>query len=187
MTAYAFHGHAIVSDNDMIADADGHMPDALMNTSDWARFQRELGKAVAIVLGRKGHMAHRNIHSRNRVVLSTSARGIEKRDDAWWWNPAGASLDAMLAAAAPRGGIVAVPGGRLVFDHFLKIGYDEFHLARARGVKISNGIPIFSECASGRSAEEVLAAHGLVPTPSDVLDPPAGVAVTVWRKGRVKA
>jgi hypothetical protein len=187
MTAYAFHGHAIVSDNDMIADADGHMPDALMNTSDWARFQRELGKAVAIVLGRKGHLAHRNIHGRNRVVLSTSARGIEKRDDAWWWNPAGASLDAMLAAAAPRGGIVAVPGGRLVFDHFLKIGYDEFHLARARGVKIADGIPIFSECASGRSAEEVLAAHGLVPTPSDVLDPPAGVAVTVWRKGRVNA
>ena len=56
-------------------------------------------------------------------------------------------------AAAPRGGIVAVPGGRSVFDLFLEIGYDEFHLARARGVKIENGTFLFSECALGRSAE----------------------------------
>jgi hypothetical protein len=182
MAAYQFHGHVIVSDNDMIADAAGNMPDALMNASDWSRFQHELDKAVAVVLGRKGHLAHRNIHDRNRVVVSTSVRALEKRDDAWWWNPAGATLEKALNAAAPRGGIVAVPGGLSVFDLFLEIGYHEFHLARARGVKIANGTPIFSECASGRSAEEVLAGHGLVPAPADVLDGRAGVAVSVWHR-----
>jgi dihydrofolate reductase len=181
---YRFHGHAIVSDDDMIADASGDMPVALVNAADWARFQRELDKAVAVVLGRKGHLAHRNVHNRNRIVVSSSARGIEKRDDAWWWNPATATIEEALAAAAPHGGIVAVPGGQSVFDLFLEIGYDEFHLVRTRGVKIGNGIHIFSECKTGRSAEEVLAAHGLVPTPSDAIDPPAGVIITIWRKGR---
>jgi hypothetical protein len=94
------------------------------------------------------------------------------------------TLGEALATAFPRGGIVAVPGGRGVFDLFLDLGYDEFHLSRARGVKIEGGVPIFSECASGRSAEEVLAAHGLTPTPSDVLDPSAGVAVSIWRRKR---
>jgi hypothetical protein len=185
--AYQFHGHAIVSDDDMIADAAGNMPGALVNASDWDRFQRELDKAVAVVLGRKGHLAHRNTHGRNRIVVSSTASGIEKRDDAWWWNPAAVPLADALAAAAPAGGIVAVPGGQAVFDLFLKIGYDQFHLTRARGVKLPNGIAVFSECASGRSAEEVLARHGLVPAPSDVLDAPAGVTVTVWRRGRTRA
>jgi dihydrofolate reductase len=186
VAAHQFHGHAIVSDNDMIADAAGNMPDALMNASDWARFQHELDKAVAVVLGRKGHLAHRNIHRRNRIVVSSSVRAIENHDDAWWWNPADATLEEVLAAAAPGGGIVAIPGGKLVFDLFLKIGYDEFHLARARGVKIENGIPVFSECATGRSAEEVLAGHGLVPSPADVLDGRAAVAVTIWHRQPVR-
>jgi dihydrofolate reductase len=181
---YRFHGHAIVSDDDMIADAKGDMPLALVNAADWSRFQRELDKAVAVVLGSKGHRAHRNVHNRNRIVVSSSARGVDKRDDAWWWNPAAASIEEVLAAAAPHGGIVAVPGGQAVFDLFLEIGYDEFHLVRARGVKIGDGIHIFSECKTGRSAEEVLAERGLVPTPSDALDPSAGVIVTTWHKGR---
>jgi hypothetical protein len=53
-------------------------------------------------------------------------------------------------------------------------------------VKIENGIFLFSECASGHSAEEVLAGRGLVPTPADVLDGRAGVAVTVWRRQPVR-
>jgi hypothetical protein len=141
---------------------------------------------VAVVLGRKGHEAHRNTHGRNRIVVTSGVRTIERRDDVWWWNPDGAKLDEVLATAAPRGGIVAIPGGKLVFDLFLDIGYDEFHLARVRGVKIENGIPIFSECASGRSAEEVLAGRGLVPSPADVLDGRVGVAVTVWHRQAVR-
>jgi dihydrofolate reductase len=185
--AYQFHGHAIVSDDDMIADAAGSMPGALVNASDWDRFQRELDKSVAVVLGSKGHLAHRNTHGRNRIVVSSTVSGIEKRDDAWWWNPAAVPLADALAAAAPAGGIVAVPGGQAVFDLFLELGYDQFHLTRARGVNIPGGVAVFSECASGHSAEEVLARHGLVPAPSEILDAAAGVTVTVWRKRRTRA
>jgi hypothetical protein len=180
--AYKFHGHAIVSDNDMIADADGNMPQSLINASDFSRFQRELDRAGALIVGRKGHEAHPDKRGRNRIVVSSSASGIERRAGQWWWNPATATLEQALAAALPEGGIVAVPGGRRVFDLFLGYGYDEFHLVRMRGAHVPNGVPVFSECSSGRSAEEVLAAHGLVPVPGDVLDASARVAVTIWRR-----
>jgi hypothetical protein len=185
--AYKFHGHAIVSDNDMIADADGNMPERLINSSDFSRFQRELNRAGAIVVGRKGHEAHPDKHGRNRIVVSTSAKGIERRENAWWWNPAETTLKQALARAYPQGGIVAVPGGRRVFDLFLDYGYDEFHLVRMRGVSVPNGVPVFSECSKGRSAEEVLAAHGLVPVPGEVLDATARVAVTVWRRQKQRS
>lgn len=184
--AYEFHGHAIVSDDDKIAAPDGTMPASLTNAADWARFQRELGRAAVVALGRKGHESHQNLHKRNRLVLSSSARGIEQRDGAWWWNPADVPLAEALAAAAPAGGIVAIPGGQRVFDYFLEHGYDEFHLARARGVRLHDGVPVFSECSANRSAEEVLTARGLVPYPVDILDAWAGVSVTVWQKQRRK-
>jgi hypothetical protein len=58
MAAYAIHGHAIVSDDDKIADAHGRMPAALRNEADWRRFQDELDRAAAVLLGRRGHFAH---------------------------------------------------------------------------------------------------------------------------------
>jgi hypothetical protein len=182
--AYQFHGHAIVSDDDRIADASGAMPDALRNAADWHHFQTALDLAVVVILGRKGHLAHPNVYRRNRLVLSSSAKGIERRKDVWWWNPAEAPLAEALAAAAPTGGRAIIPGGKRVFDFFLHHGYNEFHLARARGVKIPDGTPIFSECASGRTAEALLAAYGLTPRRTEILDADADVTLTVWRRKR---
>lgn len=179
---YSIQGHAIVSDDDRIADAAGHMPRALQNTVDSRQFQAALAKAAVIVLGRKGHEAHPNRHGRNRMVLSTTSRGLERRDDAWWWNPAHITIAEALAEVAPKGGLVAIPGGRRVYDLFLVIGYDEFHLARARGVRLPGGVPVFTECSERRSADEVLASRGLVPAPVEVLDASAGVTLTVWRR-----
>lgn len=177
---YEIHGHAIVSDDDKIADAEGHMPKALRHPADWARFQAALDQATVTVLGRFGHEAHPNVRHRNRIVLSAAANGIERRGDAWWWNPARSTLAEALAVAAPSGGIVLVPGGQRVFDMFLQIGFDEFHLARIRGVTLPGGIPVFGDCAAGRSAEAVLAAHGLEAQPTEILDAGSGVSVTVW-------
>ena len=179
---YKIHGHAIVSDDDKIADADGHTPPSLRHPADWKRFQTALDGAAAIILGRLGHAAHPNTHCRNRIVVSSSANGIERRGDVWWWNPEHASLEAALKAAAPGGGIVVVPGGRRVFDLFLELGFDEFHLAHVHGVNIPGGIPIFSECTPHHSAEAALAAHGLEPQPTEILDANADVSVTVWRR-----
>jgi dihydrofolate reductase len=179
---YEIHGHAIVSDDDKIADAAGRTPSALRNPADWARFQAALDRAAVTIVGRLGHEAHPNIRHRTRIVLSASSSGIEHRAEAWWWNPAHAPLAEALAAAAPGGGMVVVPGGRRVFDLFLHLGFDEFHLARVRGVKLPGGIPIFSECSPQRSAEEILAAHGLIAEPSEILSAAAGLSVTVWRR-----
>lgn len=179
---WRFHGHAIVSADDRIADASGQTPASLRNEADWTRFQAALDASVLTVVGRLGHEANPNPKRRNRLVLSSAARGVERGDDAWWWNPAEASLADALAASAPSGGIVAVPGGMQVFDLFLAAGYDEFHLSRATNVLISNGTPLFSAIRTGRGAESLLASHGLDPAMTAMLDPIAHVSLTVWRR-----
>jgi hypothetical protein len=180
---YAFHGHAIVSVDDRIAAASGQKPTSLRNDADWQHFQAALDRAAVIVLGRLGHESNPNPKGRNRVVLSSSARGLERRADGWWWNPAEASLTDVLAATAPEGGIVAVPGGMRVFDYFLDVGFDEFHLVRVAGTWIPDGIPVFSAVHDGQGAGAILTAHGLAPGPTEALDPEARVLLTVWRAG----
>jgi hypothetical protein len=180
--SYTIHGHAIVSEDDKIADAEGAMPAQLRNSADWRRFQKALDGAAIVVLGRMGHLLHENVHRRPRLVMSSSARRIERRNDAWWWNPAQVLLADALAAAAPAGGVVAVPGGRRVFDFFLKHGYDEFHLARMTRVKIPDGVPLFTECASGKTADSLLAENGLAPQSTETLDRRAGVTLTIWKR-----
>jgi hypothetical protein len=177
---YRIHGHAIVSQDDCIADAEGRVPPALRNETDWQRFQTALDAAAVTVLGRLSHEFNPNTKGRRRIVMSGAARGVERRNDAWWWNPAAAPLTEALAAAAPGGGIVAVPGGRTVFDLFLAIGFDEFHLARAIRLRLHNGTPVFTECRLGLSADEVLVRHRLAASPPEELDPSAGVTFTLF-------
>ena len=179
---FSLHGHAIVSADDRIANRNGMTPRALRYETDWTRFQSALDSACVTVLGRRGHEINPNIKSRKRLVLSSTARGVERRADAWWWNPEEAQLGEALAQAAPSGGIVVVPGGRRVFDFFLAVGFDEFHLARAPLVKIPGGIPVFSEVSAGVSAEQILAANDLLAGPPEVIDPTASVEMTLWRR-----
>ena len=179
---YAIHGHAIISADDRIAAADGTVPDALRDEADWQRFQAALDRAAVTVLGRRGHEANPNSARRKRLVLSASVEGIEDRPDAIWWNPNGAAVGEALARAAPGGGVAAVAGGRRVFDLFLRLGFEEFHLARAAGARIPDGIPVFSGVAEGLSADDVLAAHGLVVVHREVLDRRANVTLAIWRR-----
>ncbi len=87
----------------------------------------------------------------------------------------------------PRGGGVAVPGGQVVFDLFLNIGFDAFHLTRARGVRLPGGRALFSGCDAGLSAEAVLASAGLCVSKKIVLDAEHGVDMSVWRAVRETA
>ncbi len=168
--------------DDRINDASGNMPEALRNEGDWRRFQAELDRAQLVVLGRLGHEAHSNPRERRRVVVSSSAMSLEQRDGTWWWNPAGLAWGAVAAALLPSGGRVAVPGGRGVFDLFLSIGFDEFHLTRATGARLGAGHFVFSACAGGASAESLLTSAGLAPSPVELIDAAAGVTSTVWRR-----
>jgi dihydrofolate reductase len=183
VAGYRIEGHAIVSADGRIAGPDGYTPDSLNNEADWLRFQAALDLAAVVVVGRHSHAANPNTMRRNRLVVSSSARGVERRSDAWWWNPAEASLATALKNAAPRGGVVAVPGGRLVFDLFLEAGYDAFHLARVGNVTIPGGLPLFTAIGTGETPGTLLAAAGLEPGPTEMLDPEAGVTLVTWRRG----
>ncbi|MGO4523443.1 hypothetical protein AB4097_01115 [Microvirga sp. 2MCAF35] len=184
MSRIEIHGYAIVSDNDCIADASGLTPEELRNEADWTYFQAELNRSAVTVLGRLGHEANPNPKGRLRMILSSSSPGLERRPDGWWWNPEVLAWDQAIRTVLPGGGRVAVPGGRRVFDLFLAVGYDAFHLTRAEGTFIPDGVPLFSGCRDGASAETLLAKQGLKPDPRQVLDPAGPVSLTIWRNGR---
>lgn len=178
---YSIEGHAIVSADDCIADAEGRKPAGLDNEADWRNFQREMDRSVLVVLGRASYDADTDRKPRNRLILSRSVTGLAHRDGAWWWNPADVGLDTALETAAPDGGLVGVPGGKHVFDYFLEHGMDAFHLARAHRVRLPGGQKVFS-AAARRSAENCLADAGFRPGPTETLDAEAEVTLTVWRR-----
>lgn len=181
MSKVEIHGYAIVSDNDCIADASGRTPEALRNDADWAYFQAELNKAAVTVLGRLGHESNSNPKGRLRMVLSSSSSGLERRSDGWWWDPAKVPWGEAIRTVLPEGGRIAVPGGRQVFDLFLGIGYDAFHLTRAEGTHVADGVPVFSGCDRARDAEAILSEHGLALGEHQVLDPAGRVTLAIWR------
>jgi hypothetical protein len=116
------------------------------------------------------------------MIVSRSSNGLERRPDGLWWNPDIVAVDAALLEGAPEGGMVGVPGGRAIFDLFLRHGFDAFDLARAERVALPGGDPVFSECADGTAAADVLRRHGLGRQAREVLDPAAGVSLEVWRR-----
>jgi hypothetical protein len=179
---YRLHGYAIVSEDDRIADAQGRFPDALKNEADWAYFQAGLDRTVLTLLGRRSHDASPNAKGRLRLVMSGSVAGLERRTDAWWWNPQSVSLAAALQAVAPTGGDVGVPGGQAVFEFLGPAAFSTFHLARAHGRVIPDGRGLFRACESGVPADAVLRAGGLVPESRRWLDEPQQVSLAVWRQ-----
>ena len=184
MRPVEIHGYAIVSDDDRIADAQGEVPASLRNDKDWEQYQRALAASDLVVFARKSHDNEPETHGRPRMVVSRDAKGLENRDGVWWWNPAQTVWRDALARALPQGGHVSAPGGRGVFDLFLGIGYDVFHLARARGVKLPGGRAIFSGCEAGISAEAVLERHGLRHAERIDLDPANHVEMNIFRATR---
>ncbi len=173
-------GLAIISADDCIADARGEMPDGLRNEADWAHFQQELDRADLTLLGRIGHERHPNTKNRHRLIVSSSAQGLDLRPDGWWWNPASLPWDEVTGRLMPRGGRVAVPGGRRVFDLCLTLGYAEFHLSRAERCLLPGGTKLFTACATD-PADHVLREAGLNAGERSWLDEEAGVSFCVWR------
>ena len=176
-------GYAIVSDDDKIAGADGMTPASLRNEKDWELYQRAQELANVVVFARRSHELEPNIHGSLRLVVSReAAAGLEQRRDGWWWDPRRTSWEEVAARLLPKGGLVAVGGGQVVFDLFLMIGYDGFHLSRAHGVLLPGGRSVFSACDAGVSAATVLEQHGLKLSERIPLDPAHDVEMTVWRR-----
>lgn len=180
-----FIGHAIVSADGMIADADGGMPAALRSDADWQQFQAALDRSVLVVLGRVGHRRHPN-PGRRRLVLTRSVERLvapPAEPLVTLWNPAGAAIGDVLRELGIDAGEVAVTGGTGTFEYFLPC-YDAFVLSEAHRSVLPAGRP----CFRGGHPRTVLAAAGLVPAEARTVDAALGVTTTLWqRPGRQPA
>jgi dihydrofolate reductase len=176
-------GFAIVSEDGMLADAAGVMPDSLKFEADQRFFERGLDAVDVVVHGRHSHEQQQHSHRRHRLILTRAVPAIAAdpaNDQARLWNPAGASFEQALAALGLPEPVVAIVGGTEVFGLFLP-RYDVFYLTRAPGVRLPGGRAVFPDVPA-RTPEDVLESHGLAPDATTILDAAKGLAVMAWRR-----
>jgi dihydrofolate reductase len=129
-------GYAIVSEDGMLANAAGIMPDQLKFEADRQFFERGLDGVVVVVHGRHSHEQQPHSHLRRRLILTRQVPAIAadpSNEKALFWNPGGASFEQALIALGVPDGSVGVIGGTDVFGMFLD-RYDVFYLSRAPGL-----------------------------------------------------
>jgi dihydrofolate reductase len=176
-THVTVEGHAIVSEDGMIADAEGLMPPRLRSEADWAFFQAALDRATLVVSGRLGHERHPN-PGRRRLVLTHRVAALEPDPGdprATFWNPAGMDIGEVLQRLAVTSGTLAITGGTGTYEVFLP-HYDLFVLAEVRGFALPGGTP----CFSAGHPRFVLSGAGYEPRDIEVIDARAGVTQTHW-------
>lgn len=168
----------------MLADAAGVMPDSLKFEADKRFFERGLDAVDVVVHGRHSHERQPHSHLRRRLIATRRVAAFApdpSNDKALFWNPAGASFDAALAAlgAAPDAA-VGIVGGTDVFGMFLDL-YDLFHLSRAPDLRLPGGRPVFAGVPA-LAPEQVMARHGLIAGEKQTLDASEGVTLVSWRR-----
>src|ERR1700704_1256673 len=176
-------GYAIVSEDGMLANAAGIMPDSLKFEADQLFFERRLDGVDVVVHGRHSHERQPRSYLRRRLILTRQVPAIAadpSNEKASFWNPEGASFEQALALLGTPDGSVGVIGGTDVFGTFLD-RYDVFHLSRAPNVRLPGGRPVFPEVPT-RTPEDVLASHGLDRGQRQVLDAAEGLAMVRWKR-----
>ena len=180
-TISRIEGYAIVSEDGMLADAAGVMPDSLKFEADQAFFESGLDGVDVVVHGRHSHENQRHSDLRRRLILTRAVPAIAAdpaNKKALFWNPAAASLEQAMAVLGVAHGRVGVIGGTEVFGLFLD-RYDIFYLSRAPDVRLPGGRPVFPEVPV-KTPEEVLTRHGLEPSRRRILDAEKELAVVSW-------
>jgi dihydrofolate reductase len=175
-------GYAIVSADGMIADRDRHMPGGLKVEADARFFTNALDAAALIVHGRHSHEQQPASNRRLRLVVTSQVASLEDHPElprARLWNPNGMSFAEAAGKMGVRSGLVAVTGGARVFDLFLQIGFDAFHLSCANKVRLPGGRPVFPRVPE-LTPEQVLMDGGLRPGPVQVLDDALQVSLVTW-------
>jgi dihydrofolate reductase len=178
-------GYAIVSEDGMLATAARVMPTSLKIDADQQFFEQSLDQTDVIVHGRNSHEQQPRSPLRYRLRLTRTVASLAAHPTnpkARLWNPAGASFEKALAEFGLASPSIAIIGGPDVFALFLD-RYDSFHLSRASDVWLPGGRPVFPD-VPGRTPEEVLSAHGLIPGSRRLLDPAEGVTLVSWQRAR---
>jgi dihydrofolate reductase len=181
----SIEGYAIVSADGMLADANRRIPESMQVEADQKFFHGALDQAAVVVHGRHSHEGGPRAAQRYRLVMTRSIPALApdpSHPKSLLWNPQGATLEEAWAKLGAPAGMLAVIGGPEVYEHFLKVGYDAFHLSHAPRARLPGGRPLFPEIGPDRTADDVLVSHGLNPGPEQVLDQAAGVTLVTWRR-----
>jgi hypothetical protein len=182
-TSLRTEGYAIVTADGMLADRHGRIPRELKIDADQRFFEQGLEAADLIVHGKHSHEQQPHSDQRRRLVLTRKIAGLAPHTslpNAKWWNPAGPSFAEACRAIDIAEGVVAVTGGTEVFELFLAIGYDAFHLSRVGSVRLSAGRPVFPGVPA-QTPEDIPAHYGYVPGPVRVLDDAAAATLVTWQ------
>jgi dihydrofolate reductase len=177
-------GYAIVSDDGMLANSLGVMPDSLSFKADHDFFTRGLDGVDLVVQGRHSHEHQPKSTLRPRIILTRKLPALAQDPldaKAILWNPAGASFEQALAAIGQPNNRIGIIGGTECFGLFLD-RYDVFFLSRAPGAQLPGGRPVFPGVPE-ETPEQVMARYGLKAAERQVLDAVHGIAVTAWRRG----
>jgi len=178
----AIIGFAIVSEDGMLADSNGVMPDALKLDADQKYFADGMDRVQVSIHGRHSHEQQPHSPLRHRITVSNRVMAIEPdphNAKGILWNPAGAPFEKAWERLGVTGKL-GVVGATSVFGLFLE-RYDEFHLSRAAGVRLPGGRPVFPGVPR-LTPEQILLRHGLAASTPQTLDAAKGLAVTVWRR-----
>jgi dihydrofolate reductase len=184
IASHPIEGYAIVSADGMIADDSGSMPDCIRNDADQHFLQTAMDQAAVLIHGRHSHEGGPRAARRKRLVLTRQVPDIApdpSQPNAMLWNPAGASVEAVLGTLNIGPGPIAIIGGTEVFDLFLH-RYDVFHLTRAERAKIPGGRPLFTAVGGAATVDDVLVRSGLRPGPPRDIDAATGVTLTEFRR-----
>lgn len=177
---FSFEGYVIVSEDGMIAAADGAMPPSLIVPADQTFFEQGLDRADIVVHGRHSQESHARSGQRRRAIVTHRVPALAPGPTSLsvLWNPQGATFEDAAAALGVNAGLAGIIGGTAVFGLFLP-RYTAFHLSRAAHVRLPGGRPVFPG-VPGRAPEDILRSHGLVPGPARVLDAARGASVVTW-------
>ncbi len=176
-------GFAIVSEDGMLADANGVMADTLKFDADWRYFAAGLDRLDAVIHGRHSHEQQPHSPRRHRITVTTQVAAIAPDPDnqkGILWNPAAATFEEAWSALNLANGTLGVIGGTSVFGMFLDL-YDVFHLTRAPNLRLPGGRPVFPGVPE-QMPEQVMQAHGLRAGERETLDAANGIVVTRWRR-----
>jgi hypothetical protein len=183
MNISRIEAYAIVSEDGMLATADRVMPPSLMFEADQRFFEQGLDGVDVVVHGRHSQERQPHSNARHRLMLTRRVPALARNTSnpkALLWNPAGATLEEALSELGVANASVGVIGGPDVFALFLE-RYDIFYLTRAPDVLLPGGRPVFPDVPS-RTPEEVLTSHGLIPSPTILLDPAKNLTMVSWQR-----
>lgn len=176
-------GYAVVSEDGMLADARSAMPESLKVEADQRFFEHKLDEVDVLVHGRHSQEHDKNSQSRRRIIVTRRVLALvpdPSNPKAFFWNPAGATLEQALSMFDAPCGSIGVLGAADVFEIFLDL-FDVFYLSRVRSVWLSGGRPIFHGVPPN-TPEEILVLYGMSFFRNEVVVD--GLTIASWQRSR---